>query len=173
MLNIHRRKINQPKVEVVNILRTLSTEDDLIWPKKHWPRIKFNDGMQVGAAGGHGPIRYSIEKCNLEGLVLFRFSKPLGFNGIHKFEIEAVDEYETMVTHTIDIHTEGKGTLQWLFAVKPLHNALIEDLLDNIENHFSETKKSTQWSPWVKLLRRQIKSRVEKKKIKKRNAQIA
>ena len=152
-LNIHTRTINQPKRKVTELLETLSTENDQIWPNEKWPRMKFKDGIKVGAKGGHGPIRYAVEKYNPDEIIQFRFSKPTGFNGIHKFEIKELTDKQTEVKHTIDMVTEGTGTLTWIFAVRSLHNALIEDGFDKLENSFSDIHKKTEWNIWVKLVR--------------------
>ncbi|MCJ8292367.1 MAG: hypothetical protein MJK07_21550 [Flavobacteriales bacterium] len=118
--------------------------------------MKFKNGIQVGAKGGHGPIRYSVEKYNPNEIIQFRFSKPNGFSGIHKFEVIELDKEKTEIKHTIEMNTTGKGTLIWTFAIRSLHNALIEDGFDKLENNFSENRKSTEWSLWVKFLRKQI-----------------
>ncbi len=156
VLNIHKRILNRPKNEVVEILKTLSTDNDKIWPKDQWPPMRFKGGLKIGAKGGHGPIRYAVEKYNPNEIIQFRFSRPNGFNGIHKFEINAVADAKTEIKHTIDMRTVGKGTLAWVFGIHSLHNALIEDGFDTLENNFLEKKKSTTWNFWVRFLRKQI-----------------
>lgn len=157
VLNIHKRTLNQPKNKVTELLKTLSTQNDKIWPKENWPEMKFEDGIQVvGSKGGHGPIRYSVEKYNPSEIIQFRFSKPNEFNGIHKFEINELSGGKTEIKHTVDMNTEGKGTFIWAFAIRSLHNALIEDGFDKLENNFSDNRKSTEWNVWVKFLRKQI-----------------
>jgi len=156
VLNIHKRILNQPKNKISELLATLSTENDRIWPKEKWPEMKFKTGIQVGTKGGHGPIRYSVEKYNPDEIIQFRFSKPNGFNGVHKFEIKELDKENTEIKHTIDMNTTGKGTLIWTFAIRSLHNALIEDGFDKLENNLSDNRKSTEWNIWVKFLRKQI-----------------
>lgn len=156
VLNIHKRTLNQPKNKVSELLKTLSTEDDMIWPKEKWPKMKFSKGIKVGVKGGHGPIRYSVEKYDLDKIIQFRFYKPTGFNGIHKFEIEETGINRTEIKHTIDMKVQGKGIFVWVFAIRSLHNALIEDAFDKIENYLSGKKKSTQWNLWTKFLRKQL-----------------
>ena len=121
--------------------------------------MKFKGGINIGAKGGHGPIRYSVEKYNPNEIIQFRFSKPIGFNGIHKFEVKELTEEKTEIKHTIDMDTVGKGTLGWILGIRSLHNALIEDGFDKLENNFSNNKKSTEWNFWVKFLRKQIAKR--------------
>lgn len=154
VLNIHTRTIHQPIAKISELLETLSTEKDQIWPNEKWPKMKFKGGIGVGAKGGHGPIRYTVEKYNPAKIIQFRFSKPLGFNGIHKFELKELNIEKTEIQHTIDIQTSAKGALKWIFGIRSLHNALIEDAFDKIENHFSGGKKSSKWNVWVKLLRK-------------------
>tara|TARA_R110000868_G_scaffold163800_1_gene396124 strand:- start:5285 stop:5716 length:432 start_codon:yes stop_codon:yes gene_type:complete len=137
-------------------LKTLSTENDLIGPKENWPEMKFKDGIQVGAKGGHGPIRYTVEKYDPNEIIQFRFSKPIGFNGIHKFEIRELSDKQTELKHTIDMNTEGKATLKWLFVIRSLHNALLEDGFDKLENIFSNEKRHSEWNIWVKMIRKQL-----------------
>lgn len=153
VLNIHQRILNQPKQKVVDLVKTLSTKNDAIWPKEKWPAMKFKGGIQVGEKGGHGPIHYSVEQYNPTKIIQFRFIKPEGFHGIHKFEISETVPNKTEIKHTIDMDTSGKGTLLWVVGIRSLHDALIEDAFDQLENHFSENKKSTPWSFWVRCLR--------------------
>ena len=42
----------------------------------------------------------------------------------------------------------------WLIVIRPLHNALIEDLLDKVELQVSRLERPKRWGIWVKLLRR-------------------
>lgn len=61
------------------------------------------------------------------------------------------------LTHTIDMNTTGIGTLTWTIGIRWLHDALMEDLLDKIENQFSNKSKRTEWNNWVKFLRKVLK----------------
>lgn len=162
VINIHSRILNCSIKELTGLLETLATKNDKIWPKEKWPEMKFKSGIKVGAKGGHGPIRYSVEKYNPNEIIQFRFSKPNGFNGIHKFEINELSDKKTEIKHTIDMNTVGKGTLIWILGIRALHNALIEDGFDKLENDFLENQKLTEWNFWVKFLRKQIAKRRNK-----------
>jgi len=157
VLNIHKRIINQPKEKVSELLGTLSTKNDKIWPYEKWPAMKFQKGLVEGANGGHGPIRYSLEKYEPRKFIQFAFSKPMGFNGIHKFEILELENGKTELKHTIDMDVVGKGLLVWIIAIRPLHNALLEDALDKVENQYLKEKRKTEWTIWVKILRKILK----------------
>jgi len=118
--------------------------------------MKFKDGIKIGSSGGHGPIRYLVEKYDPETIIQFRFLKPEGFKGIHKFEIEALAEDQTQITHSIDMNTEGTGTLLWILGIRALHDALIEDAFDKLENGFIAQVKKTDYTWWVEFLRKQL-----------------
>ncbi|MEW4922736.1 hypothetical protein [Algibacter sp. 2305UL17-15] len=151
--NIHKRKVKQPKHKVSALLKTLSTKEDKIWPIAYWPAIRFDNGLKVGSKGGHGIIRYYIEDHKLGEYIVFRFLSPKGFNGIHKFEIMQIDKENTEIQHSIIMNTEGMAALQWIFMIKWLHDALIENAFDRIENNFSEDKVFTTWNIWVRIWR--------------------
>ena len=60
VVNIHKRSINQPKERVSRLIKTLATQNDLIWPYDHWPAIRFENGLKVDSKVGHGMVRYTI-----------------------------------------------------------------------------------------------------------------
>lgn len=153
VLDIHKRTISLPKDKLVDLLKTLSTKNDRIWPYEKWPAMRFKGGIQVDAKGGHGPVRYSVEKYNPEEIIQFRFSQPSGFNGIHKFEVNELTKEKTEIIHTIDMNTTVKGSLIWMLAVRYTHHALMEDGFDKLQNGFSKDQKSSEWSIWVRILR--------------------
>jgi len=153
VLNIHKRTINQPKAKISELLETLSTEKDNLWPTDQWPAMKLDEGLAIGSKGGHGPIRYSVNKYSPGELVQFEFRKPKGFIGVHRFEVIGLENDKAEISHTIEMNTTGIGTLTWTIAVRWLHDALMEDAFDKVENQFSTEKKKTKWNIWVKVLR--------------------
>lgn len=151
--NIHKRIINQPQSALNPIISTLATKEDKVWPIKNWPRMKLDKGLQEGSKGGHGPIFYVVQKYIPNQLIQFRFTEPQNFVGIHQFEIESLNLEQTQITHTLDMDAKGSGILTWGIGIRWLHDALIEDAFDQIENHFSTQKKESKWNLWVKTLR--------------------
>ncbi|GAB5554467.1 MAG: hypothetical protein Sapg2KO_40580 [Saprospiraceae bacterium] len=135
-------------------METLASQNDKIWPFEKWPKMKFKEGIKEGAIGGHGPIRYQIKKYIPGELIQFKFINPKGFNGIHQFEISELAEDKIELKHTIDMITRGSGSLTWIIGIRWLHDALLEDLLDKVENQFAEQRKKTAWNFWVKFLRK-------------------
>jgi hypothetical protein len=55
--------------------------------------------------------------------------------------------------HVIEMRASGAALLQWLFVIRPLHNALLEDALDRAELYGGGRPRYKGWSPWVRLLR--------------------
>lgn len=157
VINIHKRIIHQSKEKLSEIFDTLSTKNDQLWLREEWPPMIFKKGLKEGAIGGHGPIKYSIQKYTSGDLIEFKFLKPDGFMGIHKFEITEIEKDKTELKHTINMVVLGQGILTWYIAIKWLHNALIEDCLDKAENHFLIDKKKTKWNFWVIFLRRLLR----------------
>lgn len=163
VLNVHKRIINQPKNRVSELLDNLSSNKDVIWPSENWPAIRFKNGLQVGSKGGHGIIRYTIVDY-VEGEHLkFQFTKPEGFYGTHEFNIIEIDSNKVEINHIVKMKTSGyAAALTWIFAIRWLHNVLIEDAFDKVENLFSSKKVTTNYSIWVKLLRAFFKAKRKK-----------
>jgi hypothetical protein len=159
VINIHKRIILQPKEKLSSVLDSLSSKNDQLWPYENWPPMVFENGLQEGAIGGHGPIEYSVKKYIPGSIIEFEFIKPEDFVGIHKFEIEAIDKEKTQLIHTIRMAVSGKGILIWYIAIKWLHDALLEDCLDKAENQFLNEKKKTKWNFWVLILKKILKKK--------------
>ncbi len=81
VINIHSREHPVSSKEVGLLLDSLASKNDLLWPHHLWPRMKFDKPLSVNAAGGHGPIRYYVEKYEPGKLVQFHFTGPKGFDG--------------------------------------------------------------------------------------------
>ena len=159
VINIHQRVIKQPIAEIALLFSTLSSEDDRIMPTNSWPPMKLDNGLQIGSKGGHGPIKYQVIQSVPNQKIQFKFLKPEGFNGFHQFEIIPIDHDTSEIKHTIDMQTSPIASIKWLFAIRWLHDALIEDGFDKVENYFLlENKfKRSEWNFWVKFLRKVMK----------------
>ena len=149
--NIHERKISAPDRNIGALIDTISSTDDRIWPHENWPRIKFDRPLEIGALGGHGPVRYTVESYSPGKSIRFAFTKR--FDGYHEITLEKIDETTSLMRHTIKAKTTGLATMTWLLAIRPLHNALIEDLFDKVEMQLSCNPRPRSWGVWVKLLR--------------------
>lgn len=62
----------------------------------------------------------------------FVVAGPGGLRAEHWFELEPVDG-GTLVSHTVEGETLGESEAVWTERIEPLHDRLLEALLDNVE----------------------------------------
>jgi hypothetical protein len=62
----------------------------------------------------------------------FRVVRPDELQGEHWFELERA-EGATVVRHTVEGHAVGKYEAIWRERIEPLHDLILEALLDNVE----------------------------------------
>jgi hypothetical protein len=153
VLNIHERELSAAAAEVGALLNTLSSDSDTLWPKAMWPPMRFDRPLGIGASGGHGPVRYTVEAFSPGRWVKFRFTGPKGFNGSHCFEVVPKGDHIIILRHTIDMNTNGPALLSWPLVFRPLHDALLEDSLALAQASLGDVPQVRPWSPWVKFLR--------------------
>lgn len=154
MRNVHEREIAAPAGVVGLMLDSFASPQDRIWPAR-WPAAKLDAGLTIGSKGGHGPIRYSVVKYERGHRIRMMFAPGIGIMGCHEFLVEPIDFKRCLVTHTIEGPLNGRMRLLWPLIIRWLHDALLEDLLDNIEDRTSGRRHNgpARWSPWVRLLR--------------------
>lgn len=153
--NVHQRHIAVPAAQVGALLDTLAGPDDRLWPREQWPAQRFDRPLGIGAAGGHGPIRYTIEEYEPSTRIVFRFTGrgPRGFTGRHGYDIVPVDG-GCLLRHSVEGTARALALLSWPIAYRPLHDALMEDSLDKAERETGVgPERPARWSPWVRLLR--------------------
>ncbi|MBK5096978.1 MAG: SRPBCC family protein [Gemmatimonadetes bacterium] len=151
---IHERYLPSRPDEAGALIDSLASPKDRLWPRDAWPSMRLDSGLRVGSAGGHGPIRYSVEAYDPARLVRFRFTAPRGFGGTHEFEVIPTGEHATL-RHVIDMRVSGLARLSWPAIYAPLHDALIEDALDRAESTLGVgAGRRSPWSPRVRALRR-------------------
>jgi hypothetical protein len=61
VVNIHEREFQSTPDRIGALIDSLASPQDALWPKRSWPRMEFDRALNVGARGGHGPIRYFVE----------------------------------------------------------------------------------------------------------------
>jgi hypothetical protein len=132
--NVHSRELLAPAAVTWALVADLASEHDQLWPTDRWPTcpIEFDRPLGVGAQGGHGLIRYDVERYEPGRCVVFRFARGSGLDGVHGLEVEAIDGVRSRLTHTLDAAVEWKLRPFYRVLLKA-HDALVEDLLDNAE----------------------------------------
>lgn len=154
VLNIHQREFAADPQRLGALLDSLASDEDRLWPKRLWPRMAFDRPLGVGARGGHGPIRYFVEKYTPGESIEYRFTGPKGFAGVHGFEIVAGPERTSALRHTVKMRTHGAAIVSWPLIYRPMHDALIEDALATAEVSLGLSPTVKAWSVRVRMLRR-------------------
>jgi hypothetical protein len=158
-ISIHSRRIEAPLATVGGLIDTLASPDDRLWPHADWPAMRFDRPLGVGAAGGHAFIRYSVEDYQEGRSILFRITGPKGFSGTHALDV-LEDGSATVLTHTIDGEITMAFAPKWFGVVRPLHDALMGDALDNAERETTGAVRTpARWSWWTRVLRKAFRRR--------------
>lgn len=153
VLNVHKRELKAGSKMVGALIDSLSSSTDALWPWHSWPRMTFDRPLAVGAAGGHGPVRYFVEEYEPGQAIKFRFTGPKGFDGFHSFQISNLSGQSVVLKHTIQMTTHGKAILSWPIIFRPLHDALLEDCLAQAQASLGQPFQMQGWSVWVIFLR--------------------
>lgn len=154
MRNVHQRMIAAPAVQVGALLDELGSDRDRLWPSPAWPPIRFDRPLAVGADGGHGDVRYVVSGYEPGRRVECRFLPVTGLTGFHALEVEPIDGNSCLLRHELVGQPRGRMRLVMPLVVRWLHDAVLEDLLDNAERAVTGTvARPYRYSPWVRLLR--------------------
>lgn len=151
----HERTLPAPPERIGRLVDALGSPDDALWPADRWPALQLDKPLQVGARGGHGPMRYHVVAHEPGTLVRFRFTGPPGFVGEHEFLVERAGRGASRLRHALTLRPIGNARLTWPLFYAPLHDALIEDLMDRAEAVVKgEPYVPREWSRRVRFLRR-------------------
>jgi hypothetical protein len=152
VVNVHQRLLHAPPERVGALIDSLASPADALWPPTGWPRMKFDRPLAVGAVGGHGPIRYTVEAYTPGQSVRFRLTGPRGFNGWHGFEVLDATSTHSVLEHRIEMQARGRGILTWGLAIRWLHDAAVEDVLTQAQRSLGLPAHAVPWSRYVRLL---------------------
>jgi hypothetical protein len=151
--NVHERVFTLPLATVGALIDSLASRGDSLWPVEKWPPMRFDRPLAVGAAGGHGPVRYYVEEYHPSQSIVFRFSAPRGFDGTHRFEV-ADRQGHTILRHVIEMRATGQALLSWPLAFRSMHSAAIEGSFDQaVVSLRVNLPHPARWSVYVRLLR--------------------
>jgi len=163
--NVHEREMVGSIEQAAELIRTQSTQNDRMWPGKNWPKMQL-EGPEgppaVGRVGGHGLPRFiftTYERSDTSLRLSWKFIRPENFDGGHMTAFEKTGPNKVLFRSVMEMETRGvAATLLWLMVARPLHDALVKDCIDKVEWELSKVRKETQWSMWVRFLRK-IRSR--------------
>ena len=157
---MHERVIDAPAAAVGEVLDSLSSPDDRLWPRESWPPMRFDAPLGVGARGGHAFVRYRVVGYEPGRRVEFAFDPRIGVDGHHAFVVEPVDGRRTRLRHEMHADAHGVAALNWVFVIRALHDACVEDALDCAEHATTgAVARPARWSVAVRVLRRWVRGR--------------
>ena len=151
--NVHQRLLPVPPERAGALIDTLASAHDRLWPRMHWPRMALDGPLAVGAAGGHGPIRYVVISYEPGQCVRFRFTAPRGLDGWHALEVLDATGVHCVLEHRIEMRVRGLALLYWPLLLAPLHDALVEDALANGQRALGLAPHAPPWPRRVRILR--------------------
>jgi hypothetical protein len=160
MQNVHQRELPTSQDRLGELLDQLASPAEPLWPRR-WPPLPLDRSLAPGATGGHGPIRYTVIDYQPGQRVVFRFERPTPLDGTHALEVLPGSAPGTAVLrHAISGRLLGlTGRVGWPLVIRWLHDALIEDLLDRAAGEVGDPPaRAAQWSPWVRLWRRLLRT---------------
>lgn len=157
MRNVHERHVAASADRVGEVLETLATDHDQLWPGRKWAPMVLDRGLQPGSRGGHDGIRYTVTAHEPGRLVEFTFDRSTGIDGTHTLTVADAGGGTSLITHVIEGRTRGAMVLLWPLAVRWGHDAVLEDAFDCVERALGAGPAApAQWSPWVRLLRKAL-----------------
>jgi hypothetical protein len=113
--------------------------------------------IQSAATGrghrGHGTGPYTVSSYTPGQHIRFEFGA--GRQGFHEFTLQEVDDMTCLLRHVTKGKLSFKSAWRWYFLIRPLHNALIEDLFDKVESQVAKVVYPQIWSARVQKLRRE------------------
>ncbi|MFT4035629.1 MAG: hypothetical protein QM679_08650 [Patulibacter sp.] len=132
--NIHSRSLPCSAEQAGALLGQIAGEASPLWPVDRWPAMVLDRALSVGAHGGHADVRYCVTAYTPGRRVEFTFERGGRLDGTHTLEVVPGEQSGTCVMrHVITGRLVGSGKLAWPLAIRPMHDALIEDLLDRAE----------------------------------------
>ncbi len=133
--NVHERLLAASAAEI----GALVDDPQRMWPRRRWPELQ-PDGLGFLR---HEPLRH--ERGRLRH---YRITGPRGFTGWHGWEVEG-----SVLRHVVEAECRGWARLAWPLVIRPIHNALHEDVLDRAQAEVGGPPPSREWSRWVRVLR--------------------
>ncbi|MFD7017606.1 DUF2867 domain-containing protein [Streptomyces sp. NPDC059928] len=131
--NIHQRIVPAPADTVGALLDRLSAPDDPLFPTPVWPAMVLDRPLGVGAAGGHGRVRYRVGAYEPGRAVRFDTTAPALGEGYHRFDVEPLGPDRCRVVHILELAMRARPLTAWVLGIRPVHDTMIEEIFDNIE----------------------------------------
>lgn len=60
--NVHQRELTVEPARLAHLLDRVAEPGNLLWPSPGWPAMRLDRPLGAGAVGGHGAIRYTVQR---------------------------------------------------------------------------------------------------------------
>ena len=131
--NAHRRRLNADADTVGAMIDRMGTADDVLWPVAESIPIEIEQPLRIGSVGGHGPATYRVVGYQPGRWIRFEFSRPRCLFGFHEFCVQPESGGGVILQHLLAVRLRPLGWLLYPLGLKPLHDQVIEKLLDQAE----------------------------------------
>jgi len=131
--NAHRRLLDAEADTVGAMIDSIGTTDDLLWPVAESIPIWIQRPLHIGSTGCHGPAAYHVVGHQPRRWIRFEFSRPGCLFGFHEFCVQPASGGGVILQHLLAVRLRPIGWLFYPLGLKPLHDQVIEKLLDNAE----------------------------------------
>jgi hypothetical protein len=136
---------------------TVGAELDRIerhWPAPPWPVLHLDRGLTAGSPGRHGPIRYHVESYQPGRRTRWVFTPDVGLTGYNEISVIEGGPEWTVITDELAGRLRGRMVLVWPLGLRWLHEALINDLFDNLERAATgRVRHPSRHTVWVRTMR--------------------
>lgn len=152
LVNVHERWVRAPRERLASALDALGGPEDELWPSPAWFPMVLDRPLAVGARGGHATIRYAVIEHDPGRRVRFAFRPGRGLDGWHEFTLTDAQD-GCVLRHELRVRPSARMRQLVDCVIAPLHDALLEDLLDRAELLATgRLRRRARWSPWVRML---------------------
>src|SRR4051794_13932810 len=99
----HQRELAASANSVGQLIDSLASKNDRLWPRSEWQAMRLNGPLAVSAAGGHGSVRYFVTAYETGRLIKFQVTGPPGFNGHHAFTATKITDNSALLRHELSM----------------------------------------------------------------------
>jgi hypothetical protein len=152
--NVHERVLDVPAEAIGPLLDGIGGPRDALWPSPEWAPLWLDGPPAVGTAGGHGSLRYRVTTYEPGRRIVFTLEPRQDLAGWHGFEIVPRGPDRAVLRHVVAARARGPMRLLWPLVVRPVHDGIVEQILDRAEGALGTGPAlATRLSPVVRLAR--------------------